>query len=206
MLIYEKITKNPGKQNIKHQKKYADEKMKETFFKGINMKNFKKIIIAAVLSAVSIVAFHAQSIEIQIIQHDNSQKNIRKPTEIIENTIMDNFFNDGRIITNAPIAAEFNNQMDSRIVKSAVKEASGGMCQYLIVLTIDYKKNAALNPATENLDLMDKIGWKLIDTQSGKEIASKNYKINKVSKANNSADGIKLLADELFSDILKSLK
>ncbi len=170
------------------------------------MKNFKKIIIAAVLSAVSIAAFHAQSIEIQIIQHDNSQKNIRKPTEIIENTIMDNFFNDGRIITNAPIAAEFNNQMDSRIVKSAVKEASGGMCQYLIVLTIDYKKNAALNPATENLDLMDKISWKLIDTQSGKEIASKNYKINKVSKANNSADGIKLLADELFSDILKSLK
>ncbi len=178
----------------------------EIFFEGIFMRKLKKTLLTFLLLAFSLCALHAQSVELQVIQHDENQNNIRKQTEIIESTIMEAFFDSGMIITNAPIFAEYDNESDSKIIKTASKEALEGMCQYLIVVTVDYKKEASLNPSSEILSSIEKVTWSLVNVKSGKNKTSKSYKINKVSKSNNSSDGVKLLAEELFSDMREALE
>lgn len=170
------------------------------------MRNFRKIALLSVLAILSMVALHAQAVEIQVIQHDINLDDVRKPSEILESRLMDNFFDNGSIVTNAPIVPQKDSKRDASLVKSALKEANEGGCNYVIVVTVDYSSSASLNPLTENLQIIEKISWKLIESGNSSEIASKAYKINKVSKANNSAQGVKLLADEIFGDILDAMK
>ncbi len=149
----------------------------------------------------------ASSISFQIIQHDNTQDEIRSSSYVIENALFDYFFEKGFIVSNSPAANSPDESFDREIYYKAMDEAGEGFCSFFIVITADYDLEHATNPNAILLSNIKCVSWELFDVKDGHKINSGNRQTeNDIPVSRNNEKGIKSFIYAVAGDIYNSLK
>lgn len=163
----------------------------------------KKIIVSfLVLCAVQFawsneIAFH-------IMQHSNVLKDVAEQTLIIEDTILDYFFNSGYIVTNER-AASVPQKTSSKATKESLQSAKEGGADFFVLIELFYNDEMPLDLDAISLLNIEKTTYTIFDAKNSKKLASKKNKVLKVPAVKTNVDGVKEYASTIATNIQKDI-
>jgi hypothetical protein len=164
------------------------------------MGNFKKIAIFSVLLFLTASCF-ANQISFQIVQHDDSADNVTEDSMIIEDSVLNTFFEYGYIVTNSDAAISDSESQDERLYKIGSGDAFNGFSDYFIQIKLYYERTDETLTASSDLY---KINFTIASVKSGVKIAEKsleNLKVDRTKKNN-----LAKISSDLVNQINKALK
>ena len=157
---------------------------------GVSMGKTKKLIlIAGFLFAAN--ACFAKQISFQIIQHDERTANVTEQSLVIEDELLNGFFESGYIVTNSPTVVSDSESNDTVLYNKALGDAYEGFSDYFVQVKL-YYGNA-----------LTKIDWTVASVATGNKI-----KESSISGSVTSSDekGMKRISSKLISEISDFLK
>lgn len=175
------------------------------FSVGIYMRKMARIAFIVFFSLFSALGF-AESVGIQVIQKDGNIKGVRQTSTVVENTLLDGFFDNGYIATTAPIFASDSTEKDSTILRKVLQEALEGHVDVLVVVFIDFKMGDSIVTSNILLNDVNKISWELYNVQTGLSLVSQEYEIQKSLSKYKGEDGVVRFSKVVFTDIMKAMK
>ncbi|MGL4981757.1 MAG: hypothetical protein ACRC4W_02665 [Treponemataceae bacterium] len=128
---------------------------------NINQKNYKVLTIFFILIVCTLLDVNATSLTLMVSQKDGASTLLRKTTQIVEDSLLEFFFDSGIVVSNEPISTKGK---EKQIKKKIYETASQGNCDYVLALTINYKKNTSKSSEKILLDDIVNIGWEVVDT------------------------------------------
>lgn len=143
----------------------------------------------------------ANQISFQIVQHDESLDQVSEDSMIIEDSVLNNFFDYGFIVTNSDAAISDSKSQDEKLYKIGQGDAFNGYSDYFVQIRLYYERTE--DTLTTSSDLYE-IGFSITSIKTGKKIADKsmkNIKIDKTKKNN-----LVQISSDLVSEISKALK
>ena len=167
---------------------------------GCPMGKLKRIAIFSALLLSAALSF-ANQISFQIVQHDDSADNVTEDSMTIEDSVLNNFFEYGYIVTNSDAAISDSDIQDEKLYKIGSGDAFNGFSDYFIQIKLYYERTAQTQSA--NSDLY-KIKFIITSAKSGVKIAEKsleNLKFDRTKKNN-----LVRISSELVNQINKELK
>ncbi|MCR5063250.1 MAG: hypothetical protein K6A89_08210 [Treponema sp.] len=163
------------------------------------MINFKKIIIALlIISGTSFCS--AAQISFQVVQHDESAKDVTEQSYIIEDSLLTGFFENGYIVTNSPASIASTSGDDLKLFNTGVGEASQGYSDYFVQIRLYYGK--AQSPSA-NYSELQKVEWDAVNTKNGNKIAADSIKDLSVGIKEKD---LKKVSSDLILEIFNALK
>ena len=164
------------------------------------MGKLKRFTILTVLLFSGVLCF-ANQISFQIVQHDDSLDSVSEDSMIIEDSVLNNFFEYGYIVTNSDAAISDSSAQDERLYKIGQGDAFNGYSDYFIQIKLYYERTD--QTLSTNSDLY-KIDFSITAIKTGKKIADKTIKDIKIdrSKKNN----LTKVSSDLVNEISKALK
>ena len=164
------------------------------------MGKLKRLFILTVLLASGALCF-ANQISFQIVQHDESLDSVSEDSMVIEDSVLNNFFEYGFIVTNSDAAISESKAQDEKLYKIGQGDAFNGFSDYFVQIRLYYERTEQTLVNTSDLY---KIDFSITSVKSGKKIADrsmKNIKIDRTKKNNL----VKISAD-LVNEISKALR
>ena len=168
--------------------------------RGVPMGNFKRIAVFSALLLSAALCF-ANQISFQIVQHDDSADNVTEDSMIIEDSVLNTFFEYGYIVTNSDAAISDSESQDERLFKIGTGEAFNGFSDYFIQIKLYYERTDKTLSASSDLY---KIDFTISSAKSGVKIAEKslkNLKIDRTKKNN-----LSKISEDLVFQINTALK
>ena len=164
------------------------------------MGNFKRIVIFSALLLSAALCF-ANQISFQIVQHDDSLDSVSEDSMTIEDSVLNNFFEYGYIVTNSDAAISESTAQDEKLYKIGQGDAFNGFSDYFIQIKLYYERTD--QTLSKNSDLYE-ISFSITSVKTGKKIADKSMKNIKIdrSKKNN----LIKISDDLVNEISKALR
>lgn len=166
------------------------------------MKFIKNIIFILISSLCSFAS--AKSFSLQIIQKNGSENIVYETSYVIEQAILDYFFENMYIVSNNPIIIQKKGQDITNDLQKAFDAAQEGLLDYLIETEIFYNISDSTNPESANLQNIDKVEWRLISTDTKKTLSKGN--LIPESKFKNNANGLVYFTNELAENIKKQIE
>jgi len=159
------------------------------------MGNFKRSILTTVILFAASLCF-AKQITLQIVQHDESTDSVLEASMVVEDELLNEFFNCGFIVTNTPASVSDSIVQDSKLFTDGIGDAYEGSSEYFVQIKLYYN----LAQRTKGSDLV-KVDWTLASALTGLKIEEKSMK-------NNSSDikDLKLMTANLVKEITKAIK
>jgi len=144
---------------------------------------------------------YANQISFQIVQHDESLDCVSEDSLVIEDTLLNGFFEFGFIVTNSDAAISDSKAQDDRLFKIGQGDAFNGYSDYFVQIKLFYERNE--NSLTNSSDLRE-IDFIVSSAKSGVTIAEKSIKDIKIDpgKKNN----LYKISSDLVNHINKVLK
>ncbi len=164
------------------------------------MEKLKRISILAILLISGSLCF-ANQISFQIVQHDASLDCVSEDSMTIEDSVLNNFFEYGFIVTNSDAAISESAAQDENLYKIGQGDAFNGFSDYFIQIKLYYERtDETVNSSSD----LYKIDFSITSVKTGKKIAAKTMKDIKIdrTKKNNLAK----ISSDLVSEISKALK
>lgn len=161
------------------------------------MKLFKTFIFTVLLLAGSFVS--AKSFSLQVVQKKGSETVVYEASYVIEQTILDYFYENAYIVSNSPVIIEKKNESIAAELQKSFDAAQEGFLEYLIQADVYYNLADSNNPEEALLKNIDKIEWKVIalsdkhTVAEGKAVPGKKFR--------NDEDGLLYFANELAEHI-----
>ncbi len=164
------------------------------------MGKLKRFCILTVLLASGALCFENQ-ISFQIVQHDDSLDSVSEDSMVIEDSVLNNFFEYGFIVTNSDAAISESQAQDEKLYKIGQGDAFNGFSDYFVQIKLYYERTE--NTLSTNSDLY-KIDFIITSVKDGKKIAAKSIKDIKIdrTKKNNLAK----VSSDLVFEISKALR
>ena len=164
------------------------------------MGKHKRLSILAVLLFCGSLCF-ANQISFQIVQHDDSLDKVSEDSLTIEDSVLNNFFEYGFIVTNSDAAISDSAAQDERLYKIGQGDAFNGYSDYFIQIKLYYNRSEETQNAAADLCEID---FSITSVKTGKKIADKSMKNIKIdrSKKNNLAK----VSSDLVNAISKELR
>ena len=164
------------------------------------MGKLKRLYILVVLIFFSSLCF-ANQITFQIVQHDESQNSVSEDSMTIEDSVLNNFFEYGFIVTNSEAAISDSAAQDERLYKIGQGDAFNGFSDYFVQIKLYYKRSE--NTLSSNADLC-KIDFSITSVKTGKKIANRSISDIKIdhTKKNN----LVKISSDLVNEISKALR
>ena len=164
------------------------------------MGKLKRTLILFILLCSSALCF-ANQISFQIVQHDESNDCVSEDSMIIEDAVLNSFFEHGFIVTNSDAAISDSTAQDERLYKIGTGDAFNGYSDYFIQIKLFYERTEQTLTASSDLY---KIDFVIASPKTGLKIAEKSIKDIKIErgKKNNLAK----ISSDLVSQINKALK
>ena len=171
--------------------------------RGVIMGNLKRLSILAVLLIGSSLCF-ANQISFQIVQHDDCLDSVSEDSLTIEDSVLNNFFEYGFIVTNSDAAISESAAQDEKLYKIGQGDAFNGFSDYFVQIRLYYERTE--QTLSQNADLY-KIDFSITSIKTGKKIADKTITDIKIDRAkkNNLAKVSSDLVDEI-SKVLRAYK
>ena len=164
------------------------------------MGKHKRLSILAVILFCTSFCF-ANQISFQIVQHDESLDSVSEDSMTIEDSVLNNFFEYGFIVTNSDAAISESSAQDERLYKIGQGDAFNGYSDYFIQIKLYYERTDQTLAASSDLYEID---FSITSVKTGKMIAAKSMKDIKIdrSKKNN----LVKISSDLVNEISKALK
>lgn len=164
------------------------------------MGKLKRLSILTVLLFGTSLCF-ANQISFQIVQHDDSLDCVSEDSMTIEDSVLNNFFEYGFIVTNSDAAISESKAQDEKLYKIGQGDAFNGFSDYFIQIKLYYERTDETLSA--NSDLYE-IDFSITSVKTGKKIADKsmkNIKIDRTKKNN-----LVKISSDLVYEISKALR
>ncbi len=167
------------------------------------MGKLKRFYIFSVLLLCGTLCF-ANQISFQIVQHDETIDSVSEDSMTIEDSVLNNFFEYGFIVTNSDAAISDSTDQDERLYKIGQGDAFNGFSDYFVQIRLYYERTE--QTLSQNADLY-KIDFSITSIKTGKKIADKTITDIKIDRAkkNNLARVSSDLVDEI-SKVLRAYK
>lgn len=165
----------------------------------------KKSVFLAIFGLLIAAASFSQAVGILVIQDSGNVTDVRATSYIVENTLLDTFFDNGYIVSNNPIALINSRNTVESLTKRAIRESNEGQMDILIVIKIKYKLSERMNTSAVLLSDIEEMSYEIYNVLTSISYDSKNYVPNTGSSRNNE-DGVKTFTQILIKDLLKSLR
>ena len=164
------------------------------------MGNFKRLSILTILFLAGSLCFGNQ-ISFQIVQHDAALDSVSEDSMVIEDSVLNNFFEYGYIVTNSDAAISESEAQDEQLYKVGQGDAFNGYSDYFIQIKLYYERTEETLVNTSDLCGID---FSITSVKSGKKIAAKSMKNIKIdrSKKNN----LVKISSDLVNEISKALR
>ena len=164
------------------------------------MGKLKRLSLLIVLLAGTSLCF-ANQISFQIVQHDDSLDSVSEDSMIIEDSVLNNFFEYGYIVTNSDAAISDSTAQDERLYKIGQGDAFNGYSDYFVQIKLYYERTD--QTLTTNSDLY-KIDFSITSIKTGKKIADKTIKDIKIDRTKK--NNLSKVSADLVNEISKALK
>ena len=138
----------------------------------------KKLSIALCSALLCGVCCWGTDISFQVVQHNDVLDTVCEQTLVIEDQILDYFFNFGDIVTNEPALAAVVEDAEG-LRKTAYAIAASGGAEYFIQLRLFYGGKGSKDPANISLKNLVYVQWTITEAASGKKIAEVKSKVRK---------------------------
>ena len=145
-----------------------------------------------------------KSISFQVVQHNKSLTEVCPTVLVLEDELLNFFFDIGYIVSNEPAVATNNASKDSQLWNAGFNASVDGSCDNFIQIILDFND---VDSVSQNIQLgyINKVSWKVASTSTGKIISESSSKITKPMGAD-SEDNVRIFAIELAAKLLKILK
>lgn len=164
----------------------------------------KKISLALCVVFFGTVCSWATELSFQVVQHNDALDTVSEETLVIEDQILDYFFNFGDIVTNEPALAAVVEDAEG-LRKTAYAIAASGGAEYFIQLRLFYSGKRSKNSANISLKNLVYVQWTITDAASGKKIAEVKSKVRKPASGRTDVEGVKEYAASVADAIRKEL-
>ena len=150
----------------------------------------RKILLITGLLLCAQVCF-AKQVSFQIIQHDDKTQNVTEQSLVIEDEMLNSFFETGYIVTNSPTVVSESDENDVILYNKAMGDAYEGSSDYFIQVKLFYNNS------------LRQIDWSIASVATGNKI-----KESSITGSVTAADekGMKKLSSKLMSEIFDILK
>lgn len=165
----------------------------------------KKLSIALCSALLCGVCLWATDISFQVVQHNEVLDTVCEQTLVIEDQILDYFFNLGDIVTNEPAVAAVPEDAEN-LWKTAYAFAVTGGAEYFVELRLFYKSSASRDPAYLSLNDLERVHWTIADVKTGKKIADVKAKVRKSASGKTDASGVKEYAASIAEAMRKAIR
>ena len=164
------------------------------------MGKLKKLCILSLLLISGSLGF-ANQISFQIVQHDDSLDSVSEDSMTIEDSVLNNFFEYGFIVTNSDAAISESAAQDERLYKIGQGEAFNGFSDYFVQIKLYYERTD--NTLSQSSDLY-KINFSITSIKTGKKIAEKS--INDIKIDRTKKNNLAKVSSDLVNEISKALR
>ena len=164
------------------------------------MGKLKRFCILTVLLASGALCF-ANQISFQIVQHDDSLDSVSEDSMVIEDSVLNNFFEYGFIVTNSDAAISESQAQDEKLYKIGQGDAFNGFSDYFVQIRLYYERTEQTLANTSDLYEID---FSITSVKSGKKIADrsiKNIKVDRTKKNN-----LVKISSDLVNEISKAVR
>ena len=165
-----------------------------------SMGKLKRFSILTILLISGSLCF-ANQISFQIVQHDESLDSVSEDSLVIEDSVLNNFFEYGFIVTNSDAAISESAAQDEKLYKIGQGDAFNGFSDYFVQIKLYFERtDQTLNQSSD----LYKINFSITSIKSGKKIAEKTISDIKIdrTKKNNLAK----VSSDLVNEISKALR
>lgn len=153
---------------------------KKGFFMG------KKIFLFFAFACFSFCAF-SRSLSFQIVQHNESLDTVCRSAYIIEDEIMNYFFENGFIVSNAEAGLSSSEEQDRKLWNDAYYDALEGSFDEFVQIHL-YFNDSADNSEESALGMIDSVSWSITSVKTGKRIEEKKISVKKPMDKDNEAN------------------
>ena len=167
---------------------------------GFLMGKLKRFWIIALLLSSGALCF-ANQISFQIVQHDDSMDYVSEDSLVIEDSVLNNFFEYGYIVTNSDAAISDSAGQDEKLYKIGQGDAFNGYSDYFVQIKLYYERTAETLSASADLY---QINFSITSVKSGAKIVDKTLKDLKFDRTKK--NNLVKISSELVSEISKALK
>ena len=166
----------------------------------------KKSILSLLFIFVAFsVHAKAKALSAQIIQNNPGQEKTWATSEFFEQSVINYYFDSGRIVSNSPIYITTNDSEKNRkALRAALIENNDGGMDYLIRIELFFKMSKTVAPDIPKLGNLDKVEWIVYNVGTGVEISSGSKKPSKVTTSNDNEIGIESFAYEVVEELTSS--
>lgn len=161
------------------------------------MGNFKRNVIILLFLFTGISCF-AKQITLQIVQHNEVTDKISESSLVIEDRLMEGFFNNGFIVTNSEASVAASQNEDLILYNLGIGDAYEGCSDFFVQIKLYYV------PSGDNRTInLVKADWTLASAITGNKIKESSI-TNK--KGTSESEDLRNLSSSLVSEIKKAIK
>ncbi len=168
-----------------------------------------KKTFCALLWLMCAVSGFCASVSFQIVQHNDSMSSVCNSVLVIEDEILNSFFNSGYIVSNSPVFIKEDSLSDSAELKRALADTLLGGMDVLVRLEIKYDEKTANSAGALLPNSVKSVSWQNYNPKTGKIISDGSIFPEKVDASNNNEAELYKFASSVaakVSSTLKSLK
>ncbi len=142
-------------------------------------------------------------LSIQVIQNNPGQEKIWATSEFFEQSLIDYFFNKGRIVSNSPIFVDNGDSRErSKSLRAALIENKIGGMDYLVRVEVFFRTTNSSKPDSPKLGNIERVAWKVYDVFSGAELSDGSAEPGPITKSNDNEAGIIAFASKVASSAI----
>ena len=173
------------------------------------MNFLRRCVAIATFFFIGAATCFASALSIQVVQHSKLDSKVFETTRVIENSLLDFFFENGCIVSNSPIAtSQFDEKKDENLFYKGSDDAYYGSIRYFVMVYVDLDTSESTNPDSVSLSHIQKISWKTVDVRSNKEVDHGSGKVKKTttSKKDDAEKRVSDFASEVAARIFREIK
>lgn len=159
-----------------------------------------KQIISLLFFMSCAVGVYARQISIQVIQHDSGIEEVTEQSFIVEDNILNGFFDEGYIVTNSQAEISESEAQDETLFKKGLGEAFEGYSDYFVQIKLFYEREGSTDASKANLQ---KVDYLVASTKTGVTVKNNSIK-NTFNK--NRTDDLYAMSACLLKEIKNAIK
>lgn len=162
----------------------------------------KKGLISMVFLFLGGICFASQ-ISVQIVQHNSALDYVSEQSYIVEDELLNGFFEKGYIVTNSLAQVSKSEESDSELLYTGFGEAYDGFSDYFVQVKIYYDASKNKGPEDATQCPLDHIDWVMLKCSSGETLKTSSVKGSKNKPGTD--ENVRDVSWTLISDIQKAL-
>ena len=138
----------------------------------------KKLLLLTCAFFASASVF-ARSLAFQIVQHNDSMASVCNSAYVIEDELLNYFFENGYIVSNSQASISSCSDDDKKLWCDGYYEASDGSFDDFVQIHLYFGQNPNINETKVSLGMIDSVSWTITSIKTGKCLETNTKSVTK---------------------------